>query len=1094
MYKNYTKIFCTPNGYVHRLLIIMKLTTFIILFSLMQVSAATFGQNLTLKEKNISYSKLFFELRKQTGYSVLVKSTEFKVSKRFDANFQNTPVDIVMKEITADGNLDYVVEDKTIVIKQKEKSLLEKVAAIFQTIDIMGKVTDENGAPLSGANVKVKGTAISVMTDEFGNFQLNNVDEKAVIVISYLGYETKEINAKKEVGVIKLQPVSSRLEEVTINKGYYLTTQALNTGTVGKLSAEEISRQPVANPLAALQGRIPGLLITQTTGLPGANFTVQIRGRNSIQSGNVPLYIVDGVIYNSDNLSRAASSNINSPFSTLTPDDIERIEVLKDADATSLYGSRGANGVILITTKRGKSGKPQIEANFSHGWGRPTQLPELLNRQEFLQMRKEAHFNAGVTPTELNAGDIVVWDTTRNTNWEEVIMAKAARHTNAQLRFSGGNELNTYSVGANYFGESTVYNTDQGNKRISFSTALSTQDKAGRISFSLTSLFSNETNQLPASDPYGNLLQLAPHAPELYNSEGLFNFGPSSWPFINPIADQLNQYKSTANRMNTSGIMTIKILDNFKFRASGGINLQDLNENRKTPILSQNPINNPRGATAFSNSRSQSWIAESQLDYNLNLGKSTTFTALAGFSTQQSYMEGSTQLGAGYTSDLLINTIAGAAQVAVSDSRSDYKYVALFTRIELNHKDKYVLNLTGRRDGSSRFGPGNRYANFGAIGAAWILSAESWLKESRIINFAKLRVSFGLVGNDQIGNYQFYDALVTTSYPYNGQAGLRPARLFNPDYSWEQKANLDLGVELAFLSNRIQLNGTYFRSESGNQIIQYSLPTQTGTNAVLKNFPGLVRNTGIEIDLSTKNLSGNKLQWSTTANLTVARNKLVEFPGLLSSSYASTYAIGKPLDIQFLYNYTGVNPQTGLYTFEDINGDGLINVSDRKSIISRVPRFYGGLGNDVSFKQWSLSFFFQFVAQNGTDGLMRPTPLGTGRNIPRQGLDRWRKPGDQTRYQRYSTSGGLAGQAAALVSTSTGSIIGADFIRLKNIQFAYTFANAQLKKLKLSSASIFCQAQNLLTISSYKVADPENQSFLTLPPLRMVRLGIRATY
>ncbi|RYE48597.1 MAG: SusC/RagA family TonB-linked outer membrane protein, partial [Sphingobacteriales bacterium] len=340
MYKKYTNKRGVPKGYVRQILLIMRLTTLILITAILQVSASSFAQKVTISERNASLIQVLDRISVQTGYDFLYESTKLKNIRNITVNVKNAELADVLNQILEPQRLVFSIEDNSVVIKEKAPTYLDNLISKFRAIDVRGKVVGEEDEILIGATVKVIGTNINVSTDAKGEFFLEKIELGAKIVISYLGYLSQEVEVKENVGIIKLQKSISQLEEVTINKGYYSTTKTLNTGTVSTLTAQEINKQPVANPLAALQGRLPGVFITQLSGLPGTQFTVQIRGRNSIQSGNEPLYVVDGVIYSSDNQTRTGSNNVNNAFSTLVPTDIERVDVLKDGDATSIYGSR----------------------------------------------------------------------------------------------------------------------------------------------------------------------------------------------------------------------------------------------------------------------------------------------------------------------------------------------------------------------------------------------------------------------------------------------------------------------------------------------------------------------------------------------------------------------------------------------------------------------------------------------------------------------------------------------------------------------------------------------------------------------------------
>ncbi len=410
MYIFYTKNLCWPCCHIPKILLIMKLTTVLLIATIMQVSASSRAQQVTLKRDKITLSQLFKEISRQTGYSVIWSGVEEKNTIKVSVNFFRTPLEEVLRTSLEAKELSYELDSKTIIIKAKEKSLLERVIDRFQEIDVRGKVIDESGQPMVGASIIIKGTSRMARTNENGEFNLNGVDEKAILVISYLGYQTEEIGAKKEMGTVKLTQANSKLDEVIV-QAYGTTTMRKNTGNITTISSKEIENQPVSNPLAALIGRVPGVVISQSSGVPGSAFNVEIRGRGSLDqslSQNNPLIVIDGVFFEpgnspSNQLRSAANNQFGegglSPLNSFNPADIASIEVLKDADATAIYGSRGANGVILITTKKGKSGRTELNANVYSGWSNVTRTMDMLNTQQYVQMRKEGFKNDGITPS-----------------------------------------------------------------------------------------------------------------------------------------------------------------------------------------------------------------------------------------------------------------------------------------------------------------------------------------------------------------------------------------------------------------------------------------------------------------------------------------------------------------------------------------------------------------------------------------------------------------------------------------------------------------------------------------------------------------------
>jgi hypothetical protein len=424
------------------------------------------------------------------------------------------------------------------------------------------------------------------------------------------------------------------------------------------------------------------------------------------------------------------------------------------------------------------------------------------------------------------------------------------------------------------------------------------------------------------------------------------------------------------------------------------------------------------------------------------------------------------------------------------NDETQYKYQAIFARVNYNWQQRYIVNLTARRDGSSRFGPGNQFANFSAIGAAWLFSNENFLKNTSWFSFGKIRMSYGTTGNDQIGDYQFLNTYTTSGVSYNGTVGLQPSRLFNPDFGWEINKKLEFAIEVGFFNDRIFTTASWYQNRSSNQLVGIPLPGTTGFSTLQANLDATVENKGLEFTLRTINFNQTAFKWSTNFNLSFAKNKLLHFPNLESSSYNQQYRIGKPLNIALLYLYKGINPQSGVYEFEDVNQDGIISFpEDKQSIADLNPKYYGGIQNQLSYKRWNFDFLFQFVKQKNRTFPMGPA--GMMSNQQDRIADSWTQPGDKAPYQINTTGYNYdALMADYYYSESNASITDASFIRLKNVSLSYELP----LNLKQTNCKIMLQGHNLLTFTKYKDGDPEFTSYGFLPPLKIITAGVQLTF
>ncbi len=1084
----------------------MKLITFILLTTLLQVAAKGSAQTVTLSAKNATLQSVFREVIRQTGVSIMYDEAMLDGAKTISLKVKDASVTDVLSKCLADQPFIYNLEGKTIVIKKKAlpETFQLTPATIFMNlalpIDIRGKITNENGDPVL-ATIIVKGTKLAAVTNEEGYFELKGIDEKATFIISGVGFETLEFKIKgnADLNIVVKTEVKS-LDGVIINKGYYSTTQKLNTGSVSKVGAETIEKQPVPNFLAALQGTMSGVNIKQKSGISGGNFEIEIRGRNSLRTtGNSPLYIVDGMPQPTQNMYMIYNLTMAGGPSTLNginPSDIESVEVLKDADATAIYGSRGANGVVLITTKKGKSDKTKITIDAYTGFGKVTRMLKLLNTQQYLEMRREAFDNDGLTtssPEYAAAYDINgTWDENKNTDWQKLAIGGTAKSSNIRFGLSGGSQTTKFLISGNLSKESSVFPGDFAYKKGGAHFNMNHNSTDGKLSINFSGNYVIGNNNQPGEDLSTSIALLPPNHPDLYMANGELNWNKV---FKNPFAMLEANYLIKDNTLSVGSSLAYKIFKGLEFKTTLGFNNGRIIESRTTPHTINNPSRN-RNTPAFSNyqlnnSELKSWSVEPQLSWQHQL-KRSVIGALVGTTFQSSINTKLYNTAFGFTSNSLIHNLSSATRITSYSNNAEYRYNAIFGRINYSLDKKYIVNLTARRDGSSRFGPGNRFGNFGALGAAWLFGEEYFTKKLfPFLTYGKLRASYGTTGNDQIGDYQFLDTYTSSNANYNGIVGLQPIRLFNPDFSWETNKKMELALELGLFKDKILISTAYYRNRSSSQLVGIPLPGTTGFESIQANLNATVQNTGLEFDLKTINLKGKKAQWTTSFNVTIPRNKLIAFPNLEVSTYAD-YIIGKSLSIRRIYSNLGVDAQTGVSHFKDYNGDGKVAYyDDAKQLIDLTQDFFGGITNHFTYKKFELDLLFQFVKQRGL-GFMATwsgEPAGFMGNQPITVLDRWQQPGDIKPIQRYTASYNDAYDASWRLRNSDVGFSDASFVRLKNISLAYNF-----NLLKNTTGQIYFQAQNLFTITNYKGTDPETQTTYQLAPLRTITSGIKLNF
>ncbi|PBJ08044.1 TonB-dependent Receptor Plug Domain protein [Flavobacterium sp. ACN6] len=972
---------------------------------------------------------------------------------------------------------------------------------IFKTFlkqhQIQGTVTDGN-SPLPGVSITVKSrTNSSAVTDYNGQFSLT-ANSNDTLVVSFIGFKKAVVPllGKTKINIV-LQYDTTTLQEVQINAGYYSVKEKARTGSISKITSKDIEKQPVGNVLAVMQGRMAGVEIIQDSGSPGGAFQIKIRGQNSLRTdANQPLYIIDGVPYSTETIGSTLTSGtlptMTSPLNSISPSEIESIEVLKDADATAIYGSRGANGVVLITTKKGKSGKTKFNINSSTSIGHATKMISLMDTAQYLDMRKQAFVNDGITIYPANAYDVNgTWDQNRYTDWQKELIGGTAQILNLEASVSGGTVKTQYLLSGNSRSETTVVPGDFKYNRSTahFSFNHISEDDKFRLNFS--AVYTTQRNFQPGTDLTRISRLLAPNAPALYDADGNLNWEKNSWQ--NPLAANESEFKTKINDLNANALLSYNITPGLQLKSSFGYT--DL-RNYETITL-PSTMNNPslglgsESSSIYTNlTLRSSWIIEPQLNWSFTIGKGK-FETLAGGTFQNQTTDRLFQSGFGFSSNILINDLASASVKVVDYSDvTIYKYQAFFGRINYNYNDRYIINVTARRDGSSRFGPGKQFAAFGAVGAAWVFSEETFLKNNSLLSFGKLRFSYGITGNDQIGDYQFLDTYVSSANLYQGITGLRPTRLFNPDFGWETNRKFETAVEIGILKDRIFATGAFYLNSSSNQLVGIPLPGTAGFTTLTSNLDAAVQNTGLEFTLRTVNLQRNNLEWTSSFNISANRNKLVSYPGLEISSNANRYLVGESIKITKLYRFTGIDPQTNAYTYLDFNKDGQFTIADRMDLVDLNPKYFGGLQNQLTYKNLQLDFLFQFVSQKSFS--YTPATPGTMFNQPADLNYFWQQPDNTAGYQNLTTGrNSVLNTAYSRFTTSDAAVEDASYIRLKSISLTYKVPQVFSKDVK---CVLYLQGQNLLTFSKFKGGDPEYKFAGYLPPLKTYTAGIQLTF
>ncbi|WP_158963198.1 SusC/RagA family TonB-linked outer membrane protein [Myroides fluvii] len=974
-----------------------------------------------------------------------------------------------------------------------------------QKIKLIGIVKDSQGV-LGGVHISTSDNKVAA-TDLSGKYTIE-ISAGDKITFSMIGYKQQTITYSDYHGSIlniTLLEDSSTLDEIVVNAGYYNVKDRERTGSIARVTAKDIEFQPVVNPLQAIQGRVAGVDITQSSGVAGGGMNIEIRGRNFLDSSNSgrnnPMYIIDGVPFISENLGKNNGNyateilpNNISPLNAINPSDILSIEILKDADATAIYGSRGANGVVLITTKKANSDKMRFTISSSTGFSKVPKFVQIMNTDQYLQMREEAFKNSGVTSYPINAYDLNgTWDRNRYTNWQKELIGNTAIDKNIALNTSGGNQYTLFNINLNHNENTTVFPTDKGYKRNNLLLSLNHRSKDDRLAINTTTTYSTQSNNLSVTDITQQAIKLAPNAPKLYDDKGNLNW--QNGTFENPIAQLNETYENKTNTLILNANLSYNFLSNTYFKINTGLTNNNFEEWKISPYTINNPI---YGLTSDDSSSSKAdqkfntYLVEPQIEYKKSINNHS-FSVLVGTTYQTSTSTNSQIRGVGYSSESLIRNIGSAKQKYIGNTyNSTYKYVALFTRLNYNYSNKYILNLTARRDGSSRFAENNRFGNFGAIGAAWLFSNESLLSGNSWLSFGKLRGSYGVTGSDNIGDYAYLNTYSVVSTSYNSESGLTPTSLYNADYKWEKTTKLEGALEFSLFKDRINSSIVYYNNRSTDQLVGLTLGSTTGFSSILTNSPAVVENKGWEFTLNTQNIVHKDWKWTTNFNISFPKNKLLSYPGLEEGTQSSFYVIGEPLNIVKTYQYKGINPQTGFYEFTDFNNDGKINAQDKVLVQNLNPKFYGGIQNTISYKNFTLDFLFYFKKQkNYNINRLYNLPGAAIVNLPFEMTQRWSIDNLNAPYIAANTNLPTSSSNTQAFIDSDNSISDASYLRLKNISVSYVL---KIPTVNIESLRIYLQGQNLWTITSYKGMDPEFATYGYLPPLRTYAFGIQLIF
>jgi len=1127
------------------------ISLFLLLFLSSQYAMSETQNKITLSGQNVELKEVFAAIEGQTNLSIDYEESNIDLGLKVTVNIVDLNIKETMNNVLRNSGYTYTIKGNHIIISQVPQQRVEN------RVSITGTVTDSAGEPIIGANVVEKGTTNGTVTDFNGGFSLT-VAERAVLTISYIGYTNREVTVGSQRAFsIRLQDDTQALEEVVV-VGYGTQKRSDVTTAVASVSSDNLKERAAMNFGEAIAGQVAGVQIQQTNGSPGGEgLTVRVRGVGSITQSNDPLYVVDGYPME------------GGAFRLLNPSDIESIQILKDASSTAIYGSRGANGVVIISTKKGKAGKPVVRLNAYVGFQQREKEVKMMNRDQYVEWfidgRNQAWLDANVIAADPDKSPHTINDSNErralypsastqymipdgtggykynfhdpasvaqmeDNNWQDLLFRNAMIQQ-YELSVSGGSENTQYTFSGSYIDqEGIVLNTAY--ERFNFRTSINSKvSEKFSVGMSLMAYTTNGKEQANGKDaPVMYALNLPPIFP-LRNEDGTYGSMVRNPEILaGDVANPIGIAEQVYNKRRRYGWLgTIfaewEIIKDLKFRVGVNGGIQDnINKVFRASNIDFDASKAPRPAEAV-NERwtDRDWVIENTLSYNKTFIEKHVLSALVGYTTQKHTYEHMRGEARGFANDN-IQTLNAGTMYALTSDESAYSMISYLGRINYVFDNRYLLTTTLRRDGSSRFGSNKKWGTFPSVSLGWRISQERFMQEITQVSDLKLRASFGISGNNRIGNYSSIGLLATGFYPTGDalQNTVNPNTMPNNDLGWEKTRQYNLGFELGLFDNRVRLEADFYDSRSIDLLLNVPVPTITGYSTQMQNI-GKVQNRGMEYVLSTKNLVG-EFSWSSNFNISFNKNKVLEVgvderPIYGSAANANNSFItkpGYPIASFFGYVYEGVfmsqeeldkyphlaNDKVGDGRYRDVNGDGKLDQNDKTIIGDNHPIFTAGFNNTFAYKNFSLGI--QFTGSYGAETFSfwkRMCGIYHGdRNGAIEQLNRWRsneQPGDGIHFRPTRTPSGWQRDP------SSAWVQDASYLRLRNLTFGYDLDKKVTQTLGVSGLRFYVTGTNLFTITDYVGYDPENSSesglskggdYMGYPAARSYIFGVNVTF
>jgi TonB-linked SusC/RagA family outer membrane protein len=990
---------------------------------------------------------------------------------------------------------------------------------------INGVVKADDQQPLEGASINTRSGRKGTFSKKDGSFQLEITGTEKHIIISYAGFEEQElpVSANNEYNIV-LKHATRQLEDIVVT-GYSTQRKRFIAGAITTIGGDEIKNVPVTGFNQLLQGRSSGVQVAASSGVPGGGITFRVRGSNSINASSDPLYVIDGVFVSNAETIQTSLGSIqqSNPLATINPNDVESITILKDANATAIYGSLGANGVVIVTTRRGKlNTKAKITLNTYQGWSEAAKKYKVTNGVETAVLTNESRINTAIDNGQDPNGVVLPFPKpdTLKTYDRFADLFRTARTSSYEISAQGGTDRNTYYASVGYLKQESVVRPSAFERitaRLNYDNNLSSKLKLGtsiNISRTFRNVSSNDNN------PQGvinSALFPRSYLP-IYNPDGTYaRYGS----FDNHIAliEHLDN-KAVGWRIIGNAFLEYSFLPELKLRSSWSIDKADENENNYASTLISAGISSNGSASAF-DTKNLVLLNEQVLTYIKSFGsdRQHTLNALIGNTLSTTTSELTSASGTGFATNN-ITAISGASIRSGSSSKSVSKLASFFGKVSYTFNDKYTLDASLRADGSSKFGSNNQWGYFPSGGITWRASQESFIDNLHLFDELKVRASLGLTGNQNgIGPYAA-KGLWGSGANYLEIAGTSPSQLANPDLTWETTRQFDAGIDFSILNKRLSISVDYYDKYTSDLLLNVPVPNRSGFSSLLQNY-GAVSNKGIEVSFHSVNISTRDFNWTSDFNISFNRNRIEKLASDItlgaSGRNISILRQGYAVNSFQLYKQLYVDPKTGNAVYDDVNTDNFITSADRQIVGNALPKFFGGLTNNLSYKSFDFNFFFFFQQGNKIMDMNDFFMVHGGAQanigfVPRQ-LERWQKQGDITDIPRLTTYSGNSTQNGSAANNYGGSVANlssrylkdGSYIRLKTVSLGYNLPAAWINPAKISHARLYVQATNLFTITKYTGLDPEvssqsgNQNtdgydWATVPQPRTIQVGVTVTF